>query len=82
MSFKWKCDKCNTGIIVPFESLDVMSPYADPLCPDCYSKFERNYEMGAEEYDVETEDPEVTCRCYADMMGILFECKKIEEDVI
>lgn len=78
MAFKWKCSECLKEIIVPYKSPQTMNGMTTPLCPSCFNSFfeqKDNKEYKEDIYDVETEDENITCRCYSDPGIFIFECK-------
>lgn len=78
MAFKWKCNECLKEIIVPYESSQIMNNMATPLCSSCFNSFfeqDNNKQKKEDIYNIETENINVTCKCYSDPGIFIFECK-------
>jgi len=77
MSFKWKCSICMCNILI--ESADhpsEMSPYANPVCPNCYNNALQEEKAFGDDCVIE-EVMDNGMPMYITPDAIIFSCKKI-----
>ena len=77
MSFKWKCSNCVCEILIEdANSPSEMSPYANPVCPDCYNNSLQEEKKIDNECVIE-EIMDNGMPMYITPDGMIFACKRI-----